>query len=152
MNGKPKYFSCSKLPADILFVEYEPDLKVDLAAAKEIVAQRLAFTKNKSHYVLIDITNVKEVTAEAKAYMQDPQGGLRGILGAAFLAHTPPGQLMAHIYTKTKADFPSRFFNDKEEALAWLKEIMAKDDGHHKREGAETVGSSTQTKIKKKKG
>jgi hypothetical protein len=108
----------------VIFAEYANNLKVDLAIAKTIVANRLAFTENKPHYVVIDISNVKEVTAEAKEYMQHREGGLKNILGAAFIANNPVSELLANIYVKTPVDFEARFFRKKEEAVSWITGYM----------------------------
>jgi hypothetical protein len=122
---KYPYVSCrTKSGSDIVFAEYETDLKVNLDIAKAIVTYRLEFTKNKQHYLVVDISNVKEVTAEAKEYMQHPEGGLKNILGAAFIANNPVAELLANIYVKTPMDFEARFFRKKEEAVSWITGYM----------------------------
>lgn len=122
-----KNFTCIQYPTGVLVSEYIEGLKVDLPIAKEMVANRLEFTKNKKHYVVIDLSNIKEVTPEAKEYMQHPEGGLKNILGAAFYANNPPAELMANIYVKTPTTFPARYFQNKEDALAWITERMEED-------------------------
>jgi hypothetical protein len=99
---------------------------VDLSTAKEIVADRIKFTKNKLHYLIVDMSSVKKVTPEAKEYMQHPEGGLKNILGAAFLANNPVSALLANIFVKTPKSFEARFFHKKEDAISWLKECMRK--------------------------
>jgi hypothetical protein len=118
---KYKYVTCQLEPSGIFFAEYASNLKVDLAIAKVIVADRMEFTENKEHYVVIDISNVKEVTAEAKEYLQHPEGGLKNILGAAFIATNPVAELIANIYVKTPMSFEARFFRNKEEAVSWIE-------------------------------
>jgi hypothetical protein len=122
-----KHVSCAKYHSNLYLSIYNKDLKVDLAIAKEMVANRIEFTENKKHYVVIDLSNIKEVTPEAKEYMQHPEGGLKNILAAAFYANNPPAELMANIYVKTPSPFPARFFPKKEEALAWINDQMEKD-------------------------
>jgi hypothetical protein len=119
---KYKHVTCHQLePNGFLFAEYANNLKVNLDMAKMMVANRLEFTDNKPHYVIIDISNIKEVTAEAKEYMQHPEGGLKNILGAAFIANNPVAEMLANIYVKTPVDFEVRFFREKEEAVSWIK-------------------------------
>jgi hypothetical protein len=116
------YITCrTKSGSNIVFAEYATDLKVSLDIAKDIVIHRIEFTENKLHYVVLDISNVREVTAEAKEYMQHPEGGLKNILGAAFIANNPVAEMLANIYVKTPVDFEARFFREKEEAVSWIK-------------------------------
>jgi hypothetical protein len=124
------YVTCKrKKGRNIVFSDHPKCIKVDLAVAKEIVANRLEFTRNEKHYVIIDISNIKEVTPEAKEYMQHPDGGLKNILGAAFIADNPVAELIATIYIKTPGGVESRFFHHKEEAIKWLEECI-RNDGH----------------------
>jgi hypothetical protein len=126
---KYTHITCQlELGTSLVFAEYANNLKVDLKVAKEMVAHRMEFTENKPHYVVIDISNIKEVTAEAKEYMQHPEGGLKNILGAAFIANNPVAELIANIYVKTPVDFEARFFRHREEAVNWIKEYMYEKD------------------------
>jgi hypothetical protein len=123
-TNKYRYVTCSKEPdCDIVFSFFAENLKIDLAIAKELVANRLDFTENKNHYVLIDFTNVQQITLEAKNYMQTPEAGLKNILGAALFASNPISVLMANIFLKAQTEFPKRFFTDKTEAHNWLTEL-----------------------------
>ncbi|HET8963674.1 MAG TPA: hypothetical protein VFM99_07245 [Chitinophagales bacterium] len=110
---------------DIIFTEYNSSIKVDLSVAQELVANRLEFTENRSHYIIINVSNAKEVTHEAKVYMQNPEAGLKNILGAAFLASNPVSALFANIFIKTRKSFPANFFSNRKDALKWIKELKA---------------------------
>ena len=113
----------SKEPeGDIIYVEYIKNLKVDLDVAKELVANRLDFTENKPYYLIIDVSNIKQITAEAKTYLQNPNTGLKNILGAAFIASNQVSALIANIFVKTP-NIISKFFSQKKEALLWIKEL-----------------------------
>ena len=105
---------------DIVFVEFHDNLKVDLASAQEIVASRLSFTENRKHYLIIDISNVRQVSLEAKEFMQRPDAGLKNILAAAFIASNPVSALIANIFVKTPKEFEARFFSNKKSALEWI--------------------------------
>jgi hypothetical protein len=107
---------------NIVFIEFEPNLRVDLEVAREIVSSRLAFTENKEHYMVVDMSNVRQVTAEAKEFMQSLEGGMKNILGAALVANNPVAALIANIFTKTPANFPAKFFTNKQEASTWIFE------------------------------
>ncbi len=117
--------------SNVIFIEFSPNLKVDLSIAKQIVANRLDFTSNKKHYLVLDMSNIKNVTAEAKKFLQAPEGGLKNILGAAFIASNPVGALIANIFVKTPKDFIARFFTDKKEALDWINLSIKKENSQY---------------------
>jgi hypothetical protein len=120
---KYPFVKFSKEPEDdIIYVEYVKNLKVDLDVAKELVANRHDFTENKPYYLIIDVSNIKQITAEAKTYLQNPNTGLKNILGAAFIASNQVSALIANIFVKTP-NIISKFFSQKKEALLWIKEL-----------------------------
>ena len=105
---------------DVIFAEFRSNLKVDLSTAKQIVANRLDFTENKKHYLVLDMSNVRNVTAEAKNFLQQPEGGLKNILGAAFIASNPVAAMIANVFVKTPKNFQAKFFYNKKDALDWI--------------------------------
>jgi hypothetical protein len=112
--------STSRNIDDVILVDFCVNLKVDLSAAKQIVAQRLNFTGNEKHYLVVDVSNVRSVTAEAKKYLQAPDGGLKNILAAALIASNPVAALIANIFAKTRKDFDAKFFHNKQDAFDWV--------------------------------
>lgn len=107
---------------DIIFVEFREHLKVDLELAMEIVMKRLRFVQNQKHYLLIDLSNVKGVTSDAKEYLQRPDAGLKDILAAAFVGANPLAHLISKIFIKTPKDFPAKFFQNRVSAFRWVQE------------------------------
>lgn len=110
---------------DIVISTIKNVINLDINAAKELVSCRLDYMEDKKHYVLIDISSIRHYTSEAKQYMQNPETGLKNILGAAFIASDPISTLIANIFIKTKINFPAKFFSKKTEALKWIKELKA---------------------------
>lgn len=108
----------------ILFSNYKKQLDIDLDIAKRIVKDRIEFTGGASYPILIDFTNLKSATKEARDYMNDPNGGLKGLLGGAFLTNSVVTTVFINLYLKiNKPSIPARFFTKKEDAIKWLKEI-----------------------------
>src|SRR4051812_21229032 len=97
---------------DIVFIEYHPNLEVNLLLAKEIVANRLEFTEEKEHYLILDMYNVKSVNSEAKKFLLDPNSGTKNILGAGFIASNLVSSLLANLFIKPQKSFPSKFFSN----------------------------------------
>lgn len=107
---------------NIVFVEFDAKLKVDLEVARDIVNYRLEFTQNNKHYLIADMSNVREITAEAKEFLQSKDGGLKNILGAALIASNPVSALIANIFIKSQKNFQAKFFSNKKDASAWIIE------------------------------
>jgi hypothetical protein len=108
----------------ILFSNYQKNIIIDLDIAKKIIDDRVKFTKGKNYPILIDFTNLHSVTKEARDYMNDPEGGLRGLSGGAFLSNSLVTTLFVNLYlTINKPTIPAKFFTKRAEALHWLKEL-----------------------------
>ena len=109
---------------DIILWNYAHQLEIDITIAKELVKTRLEYCHGKSVFALIDGTQIKSTTREARDYMNSPEGGLKGILGGAFLSKNPVATLSINLYLKiNKPSVPAKFFTNKEDALQWLKRI-----------------------------
>lgn len=108
----------------ILFLEYIPNLIMSLDEAKEIVRDRLSYTNGEYRFCLIDITNLKSVTKDAREYMSDPKGGLVGLSGGAFISGSVLTTVIINLFFKiNRPEIPSRFFTSREEALEWLSKV-----------------------------
>jgi hypothetical protein len=109
---------------DILFWDYSPQTVIDIEIAKELVEDRLKHTEGKALYSIADVTNLKSVTKEAREYMSSPNGGLRGILGGAFLSNTIVTNVVVNLYLKiNKPAVPAKFFAKKEDAIIWIRNL-----------------------------
>ena len=119
----------SRLPdTNIVFMEYIKNLRVDLLVAQELVASRLDFMGDQMHYILIDFSNLRQLTYEAKQYMQSAEGGGKNILGGAFIASNPVAALLANIFVKTQKTIPVKFFSDRKDALLWIEKLKQSSD------------------------
>lgn len=123
IETKDVYFS---IEDGILFCSYKRLLTIDLDIAKMIVKDRLDFTEGKSYPIVIDFSNLKSANKEARDYMNDPEGGLKGLLAGAFVSNNVVATLFINLYLKiNKPTVPARFFTSKEEALNWIRKIKA---------------------------
>ncbi len=110
----------------ILCCSYKEHLEIDLTTARRIIKDRIAFTENKLFPILIDFSNMKSTTKEARDYMNSAEGGLNGLIGGAFLSKSVVPSLFINLYLKINSPaIPARFFTDKVEAISWLKKINA---------------------------
>ena len=109
----------------IVFIKYSPKLNITTTVAKELLKSRLDYTNNKKHYTVIDFTNVLKVEKEARDYMNEEEHGLKNILAGAFLSNSIVGIFFINLYLKiNKPKIPAKFFNTKEDAIRWLKQIQ----------------------------
>ena len=109
---------------DLIFGIYSPRLEINLPIAQELIENRLEFCDGVAKYVLIDFTNVKSVTKEARDFMNSPDGGLKGVLGGAFVSNNVVATLLVNLYLKVSNPvIPAKFFTDRNEALQWLIKI-----------------------------
>ncbi len=119
-------FSLADIDQDILFAQLNQLTRIDLGIANEIVMARVAVTNQRCHYLIADVSNARVITAEAMDFMQSPEGGLKNLLGAAFIASNPVAALIANIFVKRHKDFPARFFSSRAAALAWVRACRQK--------------------------
>lgn len=112
--------------SDVIFAHFPQSIKVDLELAKQLISYRLDFAKGLRHYLVMDISNVKHITAQAKEYTQFAPEAVANILGAAFIAGNPVSSLFANIFIKAQNKFPSKYFSSKEDAFNWVEELKKK--------------------------
>lgn len=111
---------------DIIFGIYSPKLEIDINIAKELVDNRLDYTQGRPVYTMIDFTNVKSVTKEGRDYMNSREGGLKGLLGGAFLSNNVVATLFVNLYLKVNSPvIPAKLFTKKAEAILWLNKIKS---------------------------
>ncbi len=112
---------------ELLFGVYAPKLEIDLNIARELIKSRLEYCQGKDKYILMDFTNVKLVTKEARDYMNSPEGGLKGVLAGAFLSNNVVATLFINLFLKVNNPVvPAKFFTNKQEALRWLVSVKNK--------------------------
>src|SRR6188768_1544121 len=85
---------------DILYCSYKQQLEIDIDTARRIIKDRVDFTEGKMYPILIDFSNMKSATKEARDYMNSPEGGLKGLIGGAFLSKSVMATLFINLYIK----------------------------------------------------
>jgi hypothetical protein len=121
-----KYTLLTEIDDQIVYATYVPKLEITLEIAHELVRNRVEFSQDEPHYVVIDFTNVRSVTKEARDYMNRLDGGLKGILGGAFLSNNVVATLFINLYLKVNNPaIPARYFTSRGEAVKWLNKIKS---------------------------
>lgn len=110
--------------SDILFARYTEKKIVTINTAKSVVEARMDFMDQQPHYIIIDFDRVRMTSREVRVYMNSIDGGLRGLLGGAFIAKTSLGVMIANFFLKVnKPPIPTKLFNNKEKAIKWINQL-----------------------------
>lgn len=126
---KYTFVTISKNPGEnILFFDFNDNLSIDVDIIKEVIANRHDFANGEDHYLIMDLSNLKHISSEAKNYAYSSEAGLKNILAGAFIATNPVSRLLANVLVKTTVDIPSKMFTDKESALKWILEIKKQNN------------------------
>lgn len=108
----------------ILFAVFLPNLSIDLAAARKILAQRLAFSAGKSYPILVDARSVKSFTKEARDFLSSAEARV-GVKATAILVSGLLSSTIANFFlnvTVRKQQVPTKIFADRGKAIKWLQQ------------------------------
>lgn len=111
-----------KLEDGILFVSFVPGALHDLNNATLVIAKQHELLGNAKVPTLVDGTNLKSVTPEARAFHASPEGS-GNTKALAMIANTTAAKVVGNLYLGLNGPpYPARMFTNKEEALAWLQQ------------------------------
>lgn len=113
-----------RLEEDILFVNYKPNSIITIDAAKRVVADRLNLANNTPKYVIAEVSNIKNSTKEAREYLSQKDGGLKGILAGAFVSNKVYSYFILNLFLKIiSPNIPAKYFMDEQSAIKWVSEL-----------------------------
>jgi len=109
----------------IIHVKPIPNTVVDFDAAKTDVEELRKVVGPTKRPVIVDITIPQEITKEARDYLANQS---QIILAQAFFTDSRITRLMANVYMSfSDPSHPTKMFNDRKEALNWLKSFVVVD-------------------------
>lgn len=104
----------------IMMADYLRTIKVDLPLAMHLVTKRIELGGGKSYPVLSDISNLKGMNKEARAYMK--KEGYQDITAFAIVVNTRLNSMLGSFFMALEnPDVPTRIFSDKTKAINWLE-------------------------------
>jgi hypothetical protein len=107
----------------IIDIKLPPGTTIDLDTAKEMVSKRQELFPDQKIAVLMDISNIKSVSKEARKYFTTEQS-INNIIAGAFISDLVYHKILYNFFiTFYKPKVPTRFFASKQEAFEWLKQI-----------------------------
>lgn len=101
-------------------------IKGTLQAAEEIVSDRLCFAGDKPVPVLADIRAVRGADKKALDYF-DSEASMKGIAATAIVVESFISRFLANTFLRLyayKKKVPTHIFNNKKEAMEWLKKYI----------------------------
>lgn len=106
----------------ILFGRYLSD-KVELKDAELATRFRKEITGNKAYPAYADLSNVKEVSREARSYFSNEAG--EDLKAIALIINNPVTRMMVNFFMKfNQPSYPIRFFTNENEGVKWLKQFV----------------------------
>src|SRR5687768_8624108 len=95
---------------------------ITLKVAKQIVETRYEITDGETYPVIIDISNIKSVTKEARVYLSQGKA-VEKISAAALFTNSLVARIVANFFLGfNRPNIPIRIFTNKAEALKWAKQ------------------------------
>lgn len=105
-----------------MYCQFKND-KLDLKTAKECVQLRLDVTKDRILPTLIDATNIKSISKEARDYFGSDEGS-KNIAASALIINSIVGKFMSNFFLQiNKPKVPIRVFTDRKDAVSWLRQF-----------------------------
>ena len=103
---------------------YSLKAEVALDDAKENIAAQSKLVKEKKLPGLIDMTEVKSVNREARAYYASEEA-VKLCSAIAILIATPISRVIGNLFLGLNTPpFPTKLFTSKAEAVEWLKGFL----------------------------
>ena len=114
---------------DIIFFQAKKDSFHELADAQENVKASKIFSKNGPLPGLIDISEVKGLSNDARDYYTGHENA-KILSKAALLINNPLSTFIGNIFINSK-NFPVKLFYNKDQALEWLSEPVERSIKSH---------------------
>lgn len=118
----------------ILHGVFKAGAKETLTEAKENVAVAQGLAKGRKFGVLIDMSGIESISRDARNYYGGPEASSYS-LGQALITRSVVGKLIANFFIGlNKTPHPVRLFNDRDDAIAWLKQLGGSRQGRLERD------------------
>lgn len=106
----------------IVIGEIKKNAYIDLAGAKKIVEERKKFTNYSNSLILLDATEVKGISKEARDFFGTNEG-TELLIASAIYTNSKLSNFLANFLMKVNlinTFIPVKLFTNKDEAIRWL--------------------------------
>ncbi len=111
---------CGWLEDDIIHYIFKKS-KVDLPEAKESVEIMTTIAEEKAYPYLIDMSRMKTITKEARAYLAIPRSSEKNIATAALTPNLIAKLIGTFFISFNNPSVRIKLFTEEHEAIRWLK-------------------------------
>lgn len=107
----------------ILYGKYKV-LEIDIQTARAATLFRQEITAGRKLPAIADISMVKQVTKETRAFFSSAQAG-EDLLALALVVNNPVTRTMGNFFLKFhQPQYPFRLFTSLDEANTWIKKMI----------------------------
>ncbi len=111
----------------VLFARVYPDITIDIKRAKEYHSLVSYLSKNRAHCTVIDITNLKEMSSEARTHLQGISSEWGKTLAVALITNSFTAKVIGNFFLSVnKPTYPVKVFTDSLEAHLWARQQYRK--------------------------
>ena len=126
MKGTSQYVDL-KWIGKVLEATYKPGPKIDLAAAKIILNERLEFTEGKAVPVLVVDSGLVSMDKNARDFLSS-NDGIKGIRASALISNSKVNSMLVNFVLKiSRPNLPVKVFTDRQAAINWLEGFLDED-------------------------
>lgn len=112
------------MDGELLCARYADNLFMTLDVAKACVEARIFFSAGESYPLLIDMTGIKSITTDARAYMASV--GAIYVKAGALITRSAISRTIGNIFLKIdRPPVPVKLFTSEKKARMWLKQFVA---------------------------
>lgn len=107
----------------ILFCEYKED-KINLKKAKQIIDDRITFTKNTAYPSIVWSMSKIEIEKDARAFFKSKESG-KGLTAVALISTNSYSLIMMNFMLRlyTPNNMPIKMVPNEQKALEWLSKL-----------------------------
>jgi hypothetical protein len=110
--------------AGMLRATYKPGVDVGLQDAQEVLQRIGALSNGIRHPILVDITGIRSMSRDARAYFAGPDSA-KVESAAALLVLSPMAKAIGNFFLGlNKAAIPTRLFTSEALAIEWLEPYL----------------------------
>jgi hypothetical protein len=107
----------------IFYYVFERNSILTLAAAKQLVQERLRISGDQDYPLYIDVRGIIAVDTDARNYLSGEEG-TKNARAAAIHVDNPMSKFFANLFlTVNKPQRPTKLFTKKEAAIRWLRKF-----------------------------
>jgi len=117
---------CSKLWLDdggIVHEQFVPKTDLAIQDAKQSMAIGLELSKGVDFSWLVDMTNMRSITKEAREYFGKVEDS--HLKATGLVTNSPVSKVFGNFFLRfNKPNLPVRLFSSEKQAIRWLKEFL----------------------------